>query len=143
MYCLTSHSVLEQTPHFFLVVPSAAPKDITGHNTSSTSLHVTWHQIPEQHQNGILLSYVAVYVKAVTSQERYRQDMIYKPPGECAANESVFTLEINNLEKYTNYCIQVLGVTSKGFGKISDCIYGITDEDGEILTSAVFFFFLL
>ena len=57
--------------------------------------------------------------------------LVYKTPGECATNHSAFSMELEQLEKFTNYCVHVVGVTSKGFGRVGDCFYVMTDEDGE------------
>lgn len=42
-----------------------------------------------------------------------------------------FTWTLEGLEKFTNYCIQIVGFNSKGDGNLSDWICVFSDEDGK------------
>ena len=62
--------------------------------------------------------------------------------GTCG-NASKMTLHWTNLRKYTAYRITVAGVTDRGFGKASDEVTVLTDEEGKnIITKCVVGFIL-
>lgn len=50
-------------------------------------------------------------------------------------NATKMTIPWTNLRKYTAYRITVAGVTDGGFGKASDEITVLTDEDGKNITT--------
>ena len=89
------------------------------HNSSSTSLLVTW----EARQNESILGYVILYSGNV-SIDAWRN---------LTVNSSVTTAELTELHKYTNYCIRILVFTQKRQGKAGNCTHARTDEDGELI----------
>ena len=52
----------------FSQAPSAAPVNVTGMNTSSTSLRISWLPPPVEDQNGIIIAYNVTYVTAGGSE---------------------------------------------------------------------------
>ena len=56
--------------------------------------------------------------------------------GACG-NATKMTIHWTKLHKYTLYRITVTGVTDRGFGKVSDEITVLTDEDGKNITTVV------
>ena len=52
----------------FSPAPSAAPVNVTGMNTSSTSLRISWLPPPVEDQNGIIIAYNVTYVTAGGSE---------------------------------------------------------------------------
>ena len=42
-------------------MPSAAPQNVRGHNTSSTSILVTWDEVPANKQRGDIRYYTVIY----------------------------------------------------------------------------------
>lgn len=54
--------------------------------------------------------------------------------GACG-NATKMTIHWTSLHKYTAYRITVTGVTDRGFGKVSDVITVLTDEDGKNITT--------
>ena len=106
--------------------PNAPPVNVSGHNTSSTSILVQWGEVPAADQNGIILSYTVTY-KAL-------------PNGiELTNNVTAPTTEatLTNLNEYTNYSITVFAWTAKGAGNVSAAIIVITDEDSEYTGTCV------
>ena len=93
------------------------PLITSAHNSSSTSLLVTW----EARQNGSILGYVILYSRNV-SLDAWKN---------LTVNSSATTAELTELHKYTNYCIRILVFTHKRQGKAGNCTHATTDEDGE------------
>ena len=105
-----------------LLVPSAPPSDVTGHNENSTSIFVQWDQVPAADQNGRILSYTVTY-RALPSESSQTKNVI------APANQTTLT----GLNEYTNYSITVFASTSKGGGNPSTPIVVITDEDSKFV----------
>lgn len=92
-----------------------APQNVSGYNKSSTSIHVMWLPIP--HQPNIL--YYKINVNHLGS----------------SAFSFVFTiigleLDIQGLQKYTDYQISVCGGNTVGDGPCSVPVIISTDMDG-------------
>ncbi|XP_078355116.1 protein sidekick-1-like isoform X18 [Oculina patagonica] len=98
--------------------PTAAPENVTGHNKSSTSILVTWHDVPAADQNGIILTYTITYVSLVENHN-----------GNVTVNYPDHQTTLTGLREYVNYSITVLASTVKGDGPASSPIIVITDQD--------------
>ncbi|XP_068677575.1 receptor-type tyrosine-protein phosphatase delta-like isoform X2 [Montipora foliosa] len=100
-------------------VPNAPPANVTGRNTSSTSILVQWDQVPVADRNGVILTYTVTFKMAL--------------PGGSEQTRNVTAPTTNatlmSLNKYTNYSITVFASTSKGGGNKSAPIIVTTDED--------------
>ena len=114
------HRFILKKLHFSLLVPSLPPADIQSHNTSSTSLMVTWNPVPKGFTHGIVLGYLVLYKKEKDSHYSY-------------ANKTslVNSAELTNLDKFTMYVVKVLAFTIKGNGELSNKTLVRTHEDGE------------
>ena len=104
----------------FLSGPSAAPVGVHGRKLSSTSILVEWGNVPSADQNGIILGYMVIYLEQFDDLQRR---MYVIPPTMQAT--------LLGLKKFTNYAIQVLAGTSKGWGIRSEFILVKTDEDSK------------
>ena len=102
------------------IAPSAAPVSLQGHNKSSTSIFVTWGQVPASDQNGVILSYTVSYKEASNGSAQ-----------RVTVDEPTNSTTLNGLNEYTNYIITVLASTIKGAGIVSAPIFVITDEDSK------------
>ena len=101
-------------------MPSLPPGNVQAHNTSSTSLMVTWNPVPQQYVHGILRGYTVTYrVENSNSGEAHN------------ATTRKTSMEVTGLHKYTKYMIRVLAFTVKGNGNVSAWISVSTDEDGK------------
>lgn len=91
---------------------------MTGHNTSSTSISVSWVEVPADKQNGEIIHYTVIYRKI---------------PGGTDNSKTVKTktAELEGLEKYTKYSIKVLAATINGDGPPSVSIIVWTDQDSK------------
>ena len=100
--------------------PDAPPQNVTGYNTSSTSINVTWNEVPEDKQHGDIKRYTVMYNKTTNVINKSEVTQI---------SEKI--IELKGLDKYTIYDIKVLAATDVGDGPASDPIKVQTDEDSE------------
>ena len=104
--------------------PNAPPSNVTGHNASSTSIFVSWGQVPFPDQNGVIVSYTVTYSWLPSG-------LLERKTVSAAANQTTLT----GLNEYTNYSITVFASTSKGEGNQSTPIVVITDEDSKFVVT--------
>ena len=110
-----------------ILVPSAGPSNITAQNSSSSTVFVTWDDVPLDHQNGIITGY-RVYIR--------KQESV----GEWLADDtSIKQWSKSGLEFWTLYNITVSAKTSAGEGVQSAIVEVRTDEDGKMLYIYVLF----
>ena len=118
-------SVCNKTPiNYFALAPSAAPGDVQGHNTSSTSIHLSWVAPNAADQNSALTVYT-VYYQAVGgnfNDGASKQKTVVAP-----LSEAVLT----GLEEYVEYNISISASTSIGEGPFSASILVRTAEAGK------------
>ena len=104
----------------FISEPSAAPLNVRGHNTSSTSIFVTWDDVPAADKNGIITSYNITY-HSLTENHSNSTTVDY-PDRQ---------VTLVGLRKFVNYSITVFASTVKGNGPESDPVIITTGEDSE------------
>ena len=66
----------------------------------------------------MIIGYKVFYVDQANSTVKLQKNV----------SSSTLSVELNGLLVYTNYCIQVLAITRKGDGPLSDCIVAKTAE---------------
>ena len=96
----------------------APPLSVTGYNTSSTSIFVSWGEVPVDKQLGNIIRYSVIYKKIPGGTERSK-------------TVTLKTAELGGLEKYTKYSIKVLAATIKGDLPPSVPIVVWTDQDSK------------
>ncbi|RMX41265.1 hypothetical protein pdam_00012375, partial [Pocillopora damicornis] len=101
-------------------IPSLPPSKVTAHNTSSTSLLMTWGEVPKGFIHGILRGY-RVFYRRTDDEESYYLNSTTEPTER--------KLHITGLKKFTEYSVKVLAFTIKGDGEVSNNISVMTDED--------------
>ena len=89
-------------------MPSAAPQNVRGHNTSSTSILVTWDEVPANKQRGDILYYTVIYKETQGAVEMSKRVDLPKR-----------SVELKGLKRYARYNIQVSAATVKGDGPAS------------------------
>ena len=105
----------------FLSGPSAAPKDLILNDTTSTSLFVSWSEVPAADKNGIIRSYTVSYQAIGSPVED--TTVVFVPNRE---------VNLTGLVKSMNYSVRVLASTDKGDGNYSDPEFFVTNQDGEL-----------
>ena len=93
---------------------------MSGEDSSSTSILVTWNEVLPDDRNGIITSYNITF-KSQTENDN----------GNVQVNRAVRQTELTNLKEYVNYNITVLASTVKGDGPASDPIVVRTDQDSK------------
>ena len=104
----------------FISEPSAAPLNVRGHNTSSTSVFVLWDDVPAADKNGIITSYNITYHSLT---ENHSNSTTVDHPDR--------QVSLMGLREFVNYSITVLASTVKGNGPESDPVIISTGEDSE------------
>lgn len=79
---------------------------------------VTWFIVPDGYVHGILRGYRVLF--------KEEGDIYYQ--NVTTVNQS---LELEGLQKFTNYSVRVLAFTSIGDGNVSDPFTVSTDQDGK------------
>ena len=104
-----------------MLEPDGAPQNVNGHNSSSTSILVTWDEVPVEQQNGIITGYTITY----QSQTENHNGSVPAGPLDRQKN-------ITNLKEYVLYNITVFASTVKGDGPHSTPVLVVrTDQDSE------------
>ena len=100
-------------------VPSAGVRMLSGVNSSSTSLNISWMSPPPEHQNGIIRTYNISYgVKSRTRSEYVN------------VSTTELMIELTSLEKFTVYEVVVSPYTIATGPEKSVTVQ--TDSDGEL-----------
>ena len=104
----------------YFLEPSAPPANVTGNNSSSTSILVQWDEVPENDKNGIIKGYNITYKDWRTGVEKTQ-----------TVDAPTTQVDLTGLNKFTKYNISVLAFTVKGGGPPSSTITVTTDEDSK------------
>ena len=99
--------------------PDGAPQNVTGQNTSSTSISVSWEAVQADLRNGIITGYNITY----KSQTENDNGFVPAGPNDRQA-------DLAGLKEFVNYNISVVAATVKGDGPPSIIVVR-TDEDSK------------
>lgn len=91
------------------IAPTGTSSQLSGFNTTETSLQITWNHLEEEDTNGIILGYNISYQKGA-------QPIQYVS----VSGKDTLTVELTGLEWFSDYVIKVAGVTAPGVGVFSD-----------------------
>jgi len=101
-------------------VPGAAPASVSGQNSSSTSILVTWDEVPADEQNGNITGYTITYNSQTENDN-----------GTVPAGPNDRQKELTGLKEFVKYNITVFASTVKGDGPASDPIVVRTEQDSK------------
>ena len=108
--------------YVYTTEPSNPPQNVTAVTQPSTEIQVSWSEVPEIDQNGVITGYEVMY----------RPLMAFGGVLMVATRNTTNTsLLLSGLEEFIEYNISVRAYTSVGPGPYSDVITERTDEDGE------------
>ena len=102
-----------------ILAPTDGPSSITATNTSSSSISISWDDVPAEHQNGIITGYKVYIRKEGSSGTWYKEDTSSKQ------------LSKSGLDLWTTYDVKISAKTSIGEGVKSTIVKVRTDEDGK------------
>ncbi|XP_031569306.1 protein sidekick-2-like [Actinia tenebrosa] len=119
-YTRKGHGVISQP---FLVktdgkAPGLPPFPVKAHNTSSTSIQVSWREVDKHYHHGVLLGYKVIVRELLQSAVTINKTV---PKGTNVT-------DINGLKIYTTYVIKVLAFNKYGEGEYDE-EFATTDED--------------
>ena len=100
--------------------PDGAPQNVRGHNTSSTSISVSWEEVQSDLQNGIITGYNITY----ESQTENDKGVLLAGPNDRQAN-------LAGLKEFVKYNISVIAFTVKGDGPPTVIVVR-TDQDSKL-----------
>ena len=103
-----------------LTEPDGAPQNVTGQNTSSTSILVSWKAVQAELQNGIITGYNITY----ESQTENDNGVVLAGSNDRQAN-------LTGLKEFVKYNISVVAFTVKGDGPPSVIVVR-TDQDSKL-----------
>ena len=99
--------------------PDGAPQNVSGRNTSSTSILVSWEAVQADLQNGIITGYNITYQSLTENDNGF----VKASPNDRQAN-------LTGLKEFVEYNISVVAFTVKGDGPPSVIVVR-TDQDGK------------
>ena len=100
--------------------PDGALQNVRGHNTSSTSISVSWEEVQSDLQNGIITGYNITY----ESQTENDKGVLLAGPNDRQAN-------LTGLKKFVKYNISLIAFTVKGDGPPTVIVVR-TDQDSKL-----------
>ena len=103
--CLFFTLVPRLTLYFFLSEPHGKPQNVSGRNTSSTGISVSWEEVQSDLQNGIITGYNITYQSLTENDNGFVQ----AGPNDRQAN-------LTELKEFVEYNISVVAFTVKGDG---------------------------
>ena len=104
----------------FTSEPSAPPVNVTAQSTSSTSISVTWGEVPADQQNGIITSYTITHT-SITENHNNSITVDYRAR----------QVNLTGLREFVFYSISVFASTVKGNGPSSNQTHVTTDQDSK------------
>ena len=116
-----SDTSVHDLPNLFIwcVAPSSPPVNFHGHNVSSTSIYVTWGDVPKPFTNGVLLGFHVACKEINSSDSNF---------AEFLPDEHSWVLK--GLQKFTNYSCWLRAYNNFGNGTWSEGLVISTDEAG-------------
>ncbi len=107
----------------FPIVPSASPLSVQVNTTNSTSILITWEQLPAIDQNGGITHYEVQYKPLETFS-----GMLVTT----SANSTATFIFLVDLQEYVNYSISVRAYTEVGYGPYSPNVTAATESAGKL-----------
>lgn len=106
----------------FFTVPATAPINVQSQVLFSTSINVSWEEIPSIGRNGIIISYEVLY----EPQETFGGAI-----GPETVNTTNLFYVLVGLQEYVDYVIFVRAYTRVGFGPYSQRVTNQTFQDSK------------
>ena len=106
--------------YYTCTVPTNSPQNVTPVFLSSTTINVTWEEVPPIDRNGMITTYEVLYEPLETFEQLLSTDIVN--------STNIFVL-LEGLHPFVSYNISVRAYTSVGNGPYSDVAIGTTQED--------------
>ena len=105
--------------HLIFIAPVNSPQNVTAMSLSSTSINVTWEEVPPIDRNGMITMYEVLYEPLET----------FGQISSGSGNTTDLFILLDELHPGDNYSISVRAYTSVGNGPYSDVVVEATQED--------------
>ena len=106
-------------------VPGGPPRNLTAFAINSTSVNVSWDEVPLPDRHGLITGYRLLFTD-VRDGKDYNTSQVNVTGGQR-------TVVVTELGKFRNYTIEIEAFTSKGGSGFSDVLASVrTKEDGEL-----------
>lgn len=105
------------------VAPSSSPQNVQLISLSSTTIQVSWAEVPIFNRNGLIILYEILY----EPNDTLAIDQLARR----TTNTTELFVLLTNLHPFVTYAILVRGYTSVGPGPYSDVNFERTQEDGK------------
>ena len=103
------------------VAPSSSPQNVQLISLSSTTIQVSWAEVPIFNRNGLIVLYEILY----------EPNDILDQLARCTTNTTELFVLLTDLHPFVTYAILVRAYTSVGPGPYSDVSLERTTEDGK------------
>ena len=101
-------------------MPANSPQNVTAMSPSSTTINVTWEEVPPIDRNGMIITYEVLYEPLETFGQLLSSDII---------NTTDLFVLLEGLHPFVSYNVSVRAYTSVGSGPYSDVAVETTQED--------------
>ena len=105
-------------------VPASPPQNVTATLLSSTQILVMWNEVPEIHQNGLIIMFEILYEPLITFG--------ILVAGKNTTSYNSLSIILAGLQENLEYNISVRAYTVVGPGPYSVEITVVTDKDGKL-----------
>ena len=119
IWCLSNS--INCMPILSLSEPATPPQNVQTIVLSSTTIMVTWEEVPAIDENGIVINYEIEFVPL-----QFTESLV-----NGSINTTNLFINITGLQEYVEYDISVRAYTSVGPGPFSVAITNRTFEDGK------------
>ena len=100
--------------------PNDSPQNVSATSFSSTTIDVSWEEVPLADRNGLIITYEVLFEPL----ETFGQLTISE-----TRNTTNLSIGLDNLHPFVEYNISVRAYTSVGFGPYSDVSMETTQQD--------------
>ena len=103
-----------------VTAPNDSPQNVSATSFSSTTIDVSWEEVPPADRNGLIITYEVLFEPL----ETFGQLTISE-----TRNTTNISIVLDNLHPFVEYSVSVRAYTSEGSGPYSDVIMETTQQD--------------
>ena len=100
--------------------PNNSPQNVSATSFSSTTIDVSWEEVPPADRNGLIITYEVLFEPLETFGRLTASE---------TRNTTNLSIVLDNLHPFVEYNVSVRAYTSEGFGHYSDVITETTQQD--------------
>ena len=100
--------------------PNDSPQNVSATSFSSTTIDVSWEEVPPADRNGLIITYEVLFEPLETFGRLTISE---------TRNTTNLSIVLDNLHPFVEYSVSVRAYTSEGFGPYSDVTMETTQQD--------------